>query len=66
MDDPALGGIDIDAISRAVDTLEDEGIHVEAVESIGRTGDDGRVRWVMTCEADTRSADLTDFSTDDD
>jgi hypothetical protein len=62
MDDPAVGGIDIDAIADALRALDDQGIDVEVVEQIDRSGDDGRVRWTMTCEADTRTADLGDFT----
>lgn len=62
MDDPAVGGIDIDAIADALRALDDQGIDVEVVEQIDRSGDDGRVRWTMTCEADTRTADLGDFA----
>jgi hypothetical protein len=62
MDDPAVVGIDIDAIADAIRALSDEQIDVEAVERIDRSGDDGRVRWTMTCEADTRTADLGDFT----
>lgn len=62
MDDPALGGIDVDAISDAIEALQDQGIDVEVIQSIDRSGDDGRVRWEMTCESDTRTADLGDFS----
>jgi len=62
MDDPALGGIDVEAIQQAVDALGDHGIDVAAIERIDRSGEDGRVRWTMTCEADTRTADLGDFT----
>lgn len=61
MDDPALAIVDIDAVGEAVDALEDAGIQVESVDEIARDGEDGRVRWTMTMEADTRTTDLGEF-----
>lgn len=61
MDDPAVGSIDVDAVSDALSALEDAGVRVEDITNIDRSGDDGRVRWTMTCEADPRTTGLSDF-----
>lgn len=62
MDDPALGGVDIDALRAAVDVLDDAGFQVLDVQQIDRMeSDDRKVRWTMTVEKDARTASLGDF-----
>jgi len=59
MPDGPLIGIDIEAIQTAVEALDDAGIDVQDVDDI--RNEDGKVRWTMTAEAETRTADLDDF-----
>lgn len=61
MDKPELNSVDVEAVSAALDALNGAGINVEQVSDIDRTGDDGRVRFELTCEADTRTTSLNDF-----
>lgn len=65
MTDPAIIGVDIDAIRDAVDALTDADITVTDIDTIDRQGDDDKVRFSLTCEADTRHADLNDWAGDD-
>lgn len=58
----SLIGVDIDAVSEAVQTLDDAGFQVVDIDGIDREkSDDKRVRWTMTVEAETRTTSLTEF-----
>lgn len=65
MDDPSLHGIDIDAISSAVDALDDDGVTVTDIRDIDRDPDDGHVRFTLTCRAETRHQSIDAWTTDD-
>lgn len=66
MGDPSIIGVDIDAIRQAIDALDGVDVSVTEVDTIDRQNDEQRVRWTMTCEAETRSASLADFDGGDD
>lgn len=65
MADDTIIGVDIDAIREAVAALRDADVRVTEVETVDRN-DDGQVRWTMTCEAETRHADVDDWLGDGD
>jgi len=68
-DDDAIIGVDIEAIRDGITALADTDIQVMDVQTIGRVeADDGidRVRWTMTCQAETRTQSLDDFGFTDD
>jgi hypothetical protein len=68
-DDDAIIGVDIEAIRDGITALADTDIQVTDVQTIDRVeADDGidRVRWTMTCQAETRTQSLDDFDFNDD
>jgi len=68
-DDDAIIGVDIKAIRDGITALADTDIQVTDVQTIDRVeADDGidRVRWTMTCQAETRTQSLDDFGFTDD
>ena len=62
MPDPTLTPVDIDAVRDAVDALTDEDIDVTDVFDVERDADDGKVTFTLTCRANTRDADLSDYT----
>jgi len=55
--------VDIDAIQDAVEALDDADVAVTDVERV-QAEDDGHITFDLSCRAERRTADVTDFSTD--
>lgn len=62
MTERPLAAVDIDAVSKAVDALDEADVQVLDIEGIDRVQtEDGKVRWTMTVEADARTQSLADY-----
>lgn len=60
-DEPSMIAADIQAVQDAVEALNDQDIRVTNVDTIDRDNPDKEVQFELTCTAETRTANISDF-----